>query len=85
MMEARNSTGFALEALLQVFPASDMRGKNFYSNFAIEPRIARSIDLAHAACADWGGDFIRAESGPAGKRHRLLNDFTLTAIRLHEP
>ena len=51
MMEARNSTGFALEALLQVFPASDMRGKNFYNNFAIEPCIARSIDLAHAASA----------------------------------
>ncbi len=78
MMEARNRTSFALEALMQVFTASDMSGKNFYGNFAIEPRIARSIDFAHAASAKRGGDFVRADSGPAGKRHRVWNDFTLT-------
>ena len=82
MMEARNRTSFALEALMQVFTASDMSGKNFYGNFAIESRIARSIDFAHAASAKRGGDFVRTKSGSAGKMHRVWNDFTLTTMRL---
>jgi hypothetical protein len=45
-------------------------------------RIPRAIDLPYAARAKRGGDFVRAESSPAGKGHRVLNDFTLTTIRL---
>ena len=63
MMEARNSTCFSLEALLQVIATGDMRGKNFDGNFAIEPRIACPIDLAHAARADRRNDLIWPQEG----------------------
>ena len=34
---------------------------------AIEPRVARPIDLTHAAVADLGGDFVGAEARAGGE------------------
>jgi hypothetical protein len=35
---------------------------------AIQPRVARPIDLAHATSADWGEDLVRAEAGAGGRQ-----------------
>ena len=43
--------------------------KDLQRDVAIQLRVARAIDLAHAARADRRGDFIDAETGAGGKCH----------------
>ena len=43
---------------------------------AIEPRVARFVDLAHAARAEGGEDFIRTESGAGAEGQTLTVDYT---------
>ena len=39
-------------------------GKYLQCDRAVEPCIARLVDLAHSAGAEWGENFIRAEARP---------------------
>ena len=45
------------------------RGQDLDRDRAVEPRVARAIDLAHAAGADATGDFIGAEARAGDERH----------------
>ena len=47
-----------------------MRGQDLDGDAAIQPRVARAIDLAHAAGADRLTDLIRTEAGAKRQRHR---------------
>src|SRR2546427_4990212 len=38
-------------------------GKNFERNVALEPSVARAIDLAHATAAEQRQNFVSAEAG----------------------
>src|SRR5215470_17459085 len=69
MIQRRNCAGFALEALPGLGILREMRGENLDRNRAVQPRVARAIDLAHAACAQRRLDFIRPELGARGKPH----------------
>ena len=42
-------------------------GRILMRDVAIELGVARAIDLAHAAFADLGGDFVDAEAGAGGE------------------
>jgi hypothetical protein len=58
------------EAALQPIEVVRERGgKNLDGDVASEPRIARAIDLAHAARADERDDFIRTEASAGREGH----------------
>ena len=42
---------------------------------AIQARVARLVDLAHSAGADWREDLVRAEASSGGQRHELVIRF----------
>ena len=54
-----------------------LRGEHLDGHVAIEPRIARPIDVAHPAGADGGDDFIVSKTGAGRQRHR---DRSLTIV-----
>ena len=62
VIERREHLSFALEAREPIGIARERFGQDFDGDVAIQLRIARAIDLAHAARADLAGDFIWAES-----------------------
>jgi hypothetical protein len=59
MIQCRDGQGFAREAVAEAVAAL------FYGDGAVEPRVARFLHLAHAACAKGREYFIRAEFGSA--------------------
>ena len=62
MVEGGDRAGFALEALAPLLVAGQLFRQDFDGNQAIEPGVARLIDLAHAAGADQPDDFVGAEA-----------------------
>ena len=57
----------AVEALAQRRVGGELRGQDLDRDRAIEPRVARLVDLAHAAGADGGVDAIRTKGVPASR------------------
>ena len=55
-LEPRQALGIGREGLRQ----------HLQGNLAVQPRIARAIDLAHPARAEGGDDFVGAETGARG-------------------
>ena len=47
-------------------------GQDLERDVAIQLRVARAIHLAHAARAERGKDFVRAEAGAGSKGHGQL-------------
>jgi hypothetical protein len=58
MIEGRECSCFALEAREPFGVAREGRRQNLQRNVTVQPRVAGAIHLAHAASADFGGDFI---------------------------
>src|SRR5262245_65027243 len=69
MVQRRDRAGLAVEAFAQPGVGRKRRGKHLDGHGAIEPRIARAVDLAHASCADERDDFIGAEAYAGGEAH----------------
>ena len=44
-------------------------GQDLERDVAVEPRVARAVDLAHAARAEGRDDLVRAEAGPLRETH----------------
>ena len=63
MIEARDRSRFALEPLRNA-DSKHVRRENLDRDRAIEPRVARLVDLAHAARAERREDFVGAEAVP---------------------
>src|SRR5207248_1335685 len=51
----------------------------------LEPRIARFVDFAHAACAERGHDFVRAETCAGDQRHGLRANISCTGAGAPPP
>ena len=64
---------FTLETFAPVGHVGETGGKNFQGDGAIEPRIGRAVDLTHAALANEGDDFVRAQAGTGAERHPVRN------------
>ena len=64
MIECGNGPYFALEALTEIKIRCDVRRKHLDSDSTIEAPVARFVDFTHAARAEGGLDFIRAEPPP---------------------
>jgi len=60
MLQAGNGFGFAIETGAEFSVGAEMRRENFDGNDALEASIAGFVDLAHAAGADGGLDFVRS-------------------------
>jgi len=72
MRERGDRARLALEAGAQVGIARDFRRKDLDRDGAIEPRVPRAIDLAHAAAAQRGEDLVGAESSAGSQGHVKL-------------
>ena len=66
---------FALEPRETLGILRERVGQDLERDVAVELGIARTIDFAHAACAQEREDFIRAEVGPGGQRHARARRF----------
>ena len=70
MIERGDDARFALEALAEVRIGSQGRGEDLDGDDAIEAGVARLVDLAHAAGAKGGLDFVRAKACARLQGHR---------------
>ena len=70
MVQRRQRLRFALEPREAIRVGRERLGQDFDGNVPIELRVARAVDLAHAAGANGGEDFIGAEPGAGGEGQR---------------
>ena len=75
MVERREQLRLAPEAGEAFGIGSEELGQDLQRDVAAELRVARAIDLAHAAGAEQGGDPVRAEPSTGGQRHVWLSEF----------
>jgi hypothetical protein len=69
MVQRREHLRFALEPCDPVgIGGKDVR-ENLDRNVPIQPRISRSVDLTHSACADDGENFIWPETDAGRQAH----------------
>ena len=69
MIELRDRAGLAVEALAELRIGGERVRENLDRDRAIEARVARLVDLAHAAGAEGGEDFVRAEASAGLQCH----------------
>ena len=69
---------FLLEALPRFRIGRERAREHLDGNRAIEPRVARAIDLAHAAGADRGDDLVRTKACAGLERHEGHCSLTCT-------
>ena len=69
MIERREQSRFALEARHAIGVRRERRRQDLQRDVAIQLRVARAIDLAHAAGAEEREDFVGAEARTRGQRH----------------
>ena len=63
MVQRRQRLGFALEARQPLGVVGEGLGQDLDRDVATQLGVGRAIDLAHAAGAEGGDNFIRAEAG----------------------
>ena len=68
--QRRDGLRFALEASEPIGIGREELGQDFQRNIAIQPRIVRAVDLAHAARSDGGDDFVNTNAGAGGQWQR---------------
>ena len=66
--ERGDGLGLALEARERVGVRGQLRGKDLDRDVAVELRVARAVDLAHAPGAERREDLVGAEACSGGKR-----------------
>jgi hypothetical protein len=75
-VQRRGRAGFLLESMEAIDVGRECAGQYLDRNVTPEPRIARAIDLAHAAGSDRRGDLVDAEAGTGGEDQTLVVDYT---------
>ena len=74
MVQAGDGAGFALEALAEIWAVGEMRREDFDGDDSVEARVARAIDLSHAAGAQGGDNLVGAEFGCWREGHGFRSD-----------
>ncbi len=69
MIQAGNNFGFALETLTARSMIGEMRWKNLDGDRAVESRIPRPVDLAHATHTERRDDLVGTQFDAVGQRH----------------
>ena len=72
MIQRRERLRFALEAGEPLGVAGERVGQDLDRDVAIQLRVARAIDLAHAAGPKGGEDLVRAEANAGQEGQRLV-------------
>ena len=70
MIQRRDGTRFTVEAVAQLRIGRELRRQNFDRDGAIEARVARPIDFAHAARANERDNFIDAKLCSSWQGHQ---------------
>jgi hypothetical protein len=78
MLERGDRARLAVEALAELRVGGKGRRQDLDGDGAIEPGVARAVDLPHAAGADGIADFVWTETRPGGKAHERRADSTFT-------
>jgi len=78
--QRRDGPGFALEALTELGIGCERFGQDLDGDGAIQPRVARPIDLSHSAGANGRLDLVRAEAGAGGQGHGQIFRYAGGAI-----
>ena len=71
--------GLLLEAAQTVRVGRERRGQNLDRDLAGEPRVARSVHLAHSPGSQRGKDLVGTEAATDGERHRA---FASASVRI---
>jgi hypothetical protein len=71
MIERREQPGFALEASETVGILGERGWQYLERDLAVEPQIAGTIDLAHAARTNRGQDLERSNAASLGEGHQM--------------
>ncbi len=69
MIQRREHACFALEPRQPVRIVNDRVGQDLYCDLALEARVARAVDLAHASCAERADDFVGTDVGAGYECH----------------
>ena len=69
VIQRRQHLRLPLEACEAIGIEREALGQHLDRHVALQSRVARAIDFAHAAGADRGDDFIRAETSARSERH----------------
>ena len=69
MIQRRDRLRFALKAATRVGIGRDVGRKDLDRHGAIEPRVARLVDLPHPARPDRRDDLVRPQAGTGGDGH----------------
>ena len=69
MIQCGDGTRLTLETLARVGVVGEVRGQDLDRHSAVEPRVARFVDLAHPARADLRRQLIRADALPLESLH----------------
>src|SRR5262245_24153041 len=83
VLQRRHGAGFSLESRARLATQSEMRGQDLDGHRAVEPRVVRSVDLAHSSGADNFQDFVGTESSPWFERRGGLWIVTAQCAALH--
>ena len=62
MIQRGEQFGFALKPREPIGIVGERVGQNLDRDLALQPRVARAIHLAHAACAEQRDDFVRPDA-----------------------
>ena len=80
VVQRRRRAGFLLESMQAIDVGRKCRGKYFDRNITSESRIARPVDLTHAADAEHSLNLIRAESSTGGQCHWRLGLYSRVGV-----
>jgi hypothetical protein len=69
MIELRDGVGFPFEPIAEFSVSGERCRQDLDRDEAIEPRVARLVDLAHTALAEERHDFVGAEAGAGSEGH----------------
>src|SRR5437879_3668620 len=69
MLQRRDSTRFTVEALAQLRIGGELRWQDLDRDRPIEPRVARAVDLAHAAGSERRDDLVWPETNAGRDVH----------------
>src|SRR5262245_34532046 len=81
VIQRSQNLGFLLKAGAAGRVASEVRGQNLQRNITPQPRVARPVDLAHAARAQRRDDFIRSEFVSRDERHVIRSLLASSTMR----
>src|SRR5260370_39371159 len=76
MVQLRDRLCFALESLLSLRVLSELAREYLDCDLAVEPRVARAKDFAHAARANVGADLVWTEAAASREFHRATDSLS---------